>query len=339
MKKKFTRLRGAGIAMLLTVATLVWVAPADASVPGKPFTQTHCEGDTDSVARLYSAGLGREAELGGFQFWVEEYVAGRWTLPRMAQFFVESPEFQASYGALDNAGFINQLYLNVHNRPADQGGLDFWEAQMQQGMTRATVLLRFSESPENITKTGTAQPTLGDYNEGRNTGAFHCGPDLSPQLLGTADLPDGGRAAQHQRWNDEACYAPLNVNSPATSVRYEYSDATFEHTLYHYPTSRGPAAYIAGLLLVLEECGTFTDASGTLVTMQSVDGPVYGDATVGILVTGVEPGGATWTNYHLATVVGNTVSVVNLSPGIGAFGVSLELYGALAAQKLIDAGF
>ncbi len=59
--------------------------------------------------RLYTAGLGREPERDGFDFWMNEYTSGRWSFPAMAAFFVESPEFSASYGTLDQDVLPNRL--------------------------------------------------------------------------------------------------------------------------------------------------------------------------------------------------------------------------------------
>jgi hypothetical protein len=71
-----------------------------------------------------------------------------------ASFFVVSPEFVATYGSLNNAAYVNQLYLNVLDRPADQGGLDYWTGQLNSGaMTRGDVLVGFSDSAEHIVKT------------------------------------------------------------------------------------------------------------------------------------------------------------------------------------------
>jgi hypothetical protein len=61
---------------------------------------------------------------------------------------VNSAEFQNAYGALDNAAFVEQLYQNVLDRPADATGLANWSARLENGMTRAEVVLGFSQSQE-----------------------------------------------------------------------------------------------------------------------------------------------------------------------------------------------
>lgn len=140
--------------------------PSGASVPGLAFTDTGCEGHSDSVARLYTAGLGREPEALGFEYWMSEYTSGRRDLLSMADFFVAGPEFDAKFGSLNQLGVINQMYENVLDRPADDGGLTYWNQRMDDGLTRGELLMSFSESPENITRSGTADPVLGPYNSG-----------------------------------------------------------------------------------------------------------------------------------------------------------------------------
>jgi hypothetical protein len=74
--------------------------------------------------------------------------AGTVTLVQVADFFTASPEFQATYGALDNTAFVTLLYGNVLGRAPDAGGLAGWVGALDGGMTRGQVLVGFSESPE-----------------------------------------------------------------------------------------------------------------------------------------------------------------------------------------------
>ncbi|MEO7158679.1 MAG: DUF4214 domain-containing protein, partial [Vicinamibacterales bacterium] len=58
--------------------------------------------------------------------------------------------FGAEYPLLnrDNAAFVTDLYRTFFDRPPDQGGFDFWMAQMAGGMPREGVLVNFMFSPE-----------------------------------------------------------------------------------------------------------------------------------------------------------------------------------------------
>ena len=159
--------------------------PSSAAVPGLSFTQTGCEGYSDSVARLYTAGLARTPEQGGFAFWIDEYTKGRRNLRSMASFFTQSTEFTTRYGTLDEEGFIRLLYRNVLGREGEAGGIAFWTQQLNgRTMDRGTVLLRFAESPENIARSGTSQPILGPFNEGLS-GPWTCAPALKTDCTPT----------------------------------------------------------------------------------------------------------------------------------------------------------
>ncbi len=161
------------IALLVSLTFASLALPADAEVPGAPFTQTGCEDNSDAVARLYVAAFDRLPEPAGFAFWVEQYSTAQWNLPQMAAFFADSNEFNDTFGGLDNEGFVTQMYRNVLDRGPDQQGLDFWSGQLANGLSRGDLLLRFSESTENIVNSGTSEPPLGPFNAGVET-PFDC---------------------------------------------------------------------------------------------------------------------------------------------------------------------
>ncbi len=152
--------------LMLAVGSVARPDAAGAAVPGQPFTETGCEEYSDSVARLYQAGLDRAPDRGGFEFWLEAYTSGEWPFARMARFFVVSDEFTTNYGELSDDDFVRQLYRNVLGREGETTGVEFWTGEMQKGMARSVVLMRFAESPENITKTGTVPPAFGPFNNG-----------------------------------------------------------------------------------------------------------------------------------------------------------------------------
>src|SRR6185437_2654201 len=83
--------------------------------------------------------------------WVDALNAGA-SLQSVVDGFVNSPEFQADYGAnLSNSQFVALLYHNVLHRLPDQAGLDNWVGMLASGQeTRAQVVTGFSESQEDI---------------------------------------------------------------------------------------------------------------------------------------------------------------------------------------------
>jgi Ca2+-binding RTX toxin-like protein len=100
-----------------------------------------------AVRRLYIATLDRGPDDNGFQSWVDALEGGA-RLKDVAAGFINSAEFQGTYGHLDNKAFVNLLYRNVLDRPADTGGEKAWLGALTGGMSRADVVLSFSESAE-----------------------------------------------------------------------------------------------------------------------------------------------------------------------------------------------
>jgi serralysin len=98
--------------------------------------------------RLYQAAFNRTPDPGGLGYQMTALDNGL-SLSQVAGNFIASPEFQATYGSLDNTQFVTQLYANVLHRAPDSGGLAYHVDNLLHGMARADVLVGFSESPEN----------------------------------------------------------------------------------------------------------------------------------------------------------------------------------------------
>jgi hypothetical protein len=102
------------------------------------------------VYRLYEATLARAPDQEGLTNWADALNAGG-SLASVAAGFVNSPEFQNVYGALDNRQFVTLLYTNVLHRAPDTLGLDTWVNDLNTGQdSRVQVVLGFSESQEDI---------------------------------------------------------------------------------------------------------------------------------------------------------------------------------------------
>lgn len=71
------------------------------------------------------------------------------SLSAMGQQFIDSQEFRVKYGALDNIGFVNQLYKNVLARNGEPAGVAGWVNGLSNGLSRAEFLKGLSESSEN----------------------------------------------------------------------------------------------------------------------------------------------------------------------------------------------
>lgn len=114
-----------------------------------PDTATLYADTVPAIMRLYLAGLGRTPDETGLTYWTEQALDGT-PLTVMANGFLGSAEFADRFGSdLDNAAFIDQLYQNVLDRAADEPGYQYWNGQMEGGMSRSEVLVGFANSAEN----------------------------------------------------------------------------------------------------------------------------------------------------------------------------------------------
>jgi hypothetical protein len=121
------------------------------------FTDGHLAFDDDGIAgqayRLYQACFDRVPDAEGLGFWIRQIDAGNVTLQETAGHFLASEEFATVYGnpaELADIHYLALLYANVLGRAPDAEGFDFWRTQQENGITRADMLVYFSESAENI---------------------------------------------------------------------------------------------------------------------------------------------------------------------------------------------
>jgi serralysin len=99
--------------------------------------------------RLYKAAFDRLPDMDGLGYHAKS-LAGGVALSDVARQFMASPEFAQRYGEPATQDFINLLYQNVLDRNADASGMSYYLDRLGSGaVTRADVLVGFSESPEN----------------------------------------------------------------------------------------------------------------------------------------------------------------------------------------------
>ncbi len=108
------------------------------------------DGDPAKAYRIYKAAFDRAPDLAGLGFWIYSLDVGQTGL-QMAQGFVNSEEFTRTYGVNSSyQDFVERLYLNILDRPGEDAGVNFWINALQNGASRAEILLEFSESRENV---------------------------------------------------------------------------------------------------------------------------------------------------------------------------------------------
>lgn len=113
-------------------------------------------GTDASIARLYMAILGRNAEAEGFAFW-QGQIAGGATVADFVPFFSTSPEFVERFPDVDSdAEFLNLAYEHVLGRPGEPAGVAYWTERLESGdISRVDMLLFFADSTEFRLYTGT----------------------------------------------------------------------------------------------------------------------------------------------------------------------------------------
>ena len=111
--------------------------------------------DTSSIApayRLYQAAFNRTPDQSGLSFWAKVMNNGM-GLREVSGEFARSAEFSSIYGANPTAEqVIDRFYKNVLGRTGDAGGVNYWVNSVKTGTSLDSVLLGFSESPENMSK-------------------------------------------------------------------------------------------------------------------------------------------------------------------------------------------
>ena len=83
----------------------------------------------NQVQDLYLAFLDRPEDQGGLNYWANVLTNNGGNIQSVIPGFVNSTEYQNLYGnanSSDTSTTINQIYQNLFNRPADDGGLQYW---------------------------------------------------------------------------------------------------------------------------------------------------------------------------------------------------------------------
>jgi hypothetical protein len=189
--------------------------------------------------RLYQAAFNRKPDEAGLGYWIS-VLAGGTSLADVAAQFQASAEFQGMYGKVDDTQFVQLVYSNVLHRPSEQAGLDYWVAQIKNGLSRQAVLAFFSE---------------GDENKGNVAAAIRNGINYIPATA------TGVSAAAIQAFAPPAATAPGKPAYPVLTVDAviaSYSRAPVENG-YH----SGQIALRAGSATLLK----WTNASGVVMNL------------------------------------------------------------------------
>jgi hypothetical protein len=150
--------RGAKVGFIMDCITARWESylldyqrPTSLTpVAQRGFAQNYCatvyEQNVMQVLGLYRGVLGRAAEKGGADFWIDQISRNLQTTESLASAFANAPELIAG-GVVTDEDFINRLYQVLLGRQADAPGLAYWTQQVAtQG--RGKMVLAFTQSLE-----------------------------------------------------------------------------------------------------------------------------------------------------------------------------------------------
>ena len=181
-----------------------------------------------SLVRLYDAAFDRDADAGGLAGWVNALNQGQ-SLNQIAQAFVGSAEFATSYGPhLTDSDFIETLYWNALDRPAEPAGREAALSALAQGMTRATFLAAISESPEHLEVGDVHQSAADTSHRQELMRLYDAAFDRDAEAGGLV----GWMGAMDQGWSLNQVAQAAVVSAEFSKTYGSLSDSDFVEALY-----------------------------------------------------------------------------------------------------------
>ncbi len=241
---------GASLMSYLDEATTI--QPLDTAIlrdTGLPILSTQ-EVAEHQVTRLYLAALGRAPDATGLLANSRALLSGT-SLSTDAAAFIASGEFARLYGTnQSNAGFVNTLYQNVLHRAGDSGGLQTWNNALAGGLSRAEVLVDFSESAENRSALETTpNQTYSETAEAQAERLYDAAFGRVPDAVGYGNLT---RAMLNGVTLQQAALGFLQSGEfanryGAAASNGTYVDALYQNALHRTADASGRATYLAAL--------------------------------------------------------------------------------------------
>jgi hypothetical protein len=102
------------------------------------------------IIRCYLGIMNRRPDFGGWIYW-NDLMHGGFSHETVANIFIHSPEFEQTYGNLDNTGLVTLLYQNILKRQPDPDGLNYYVNLLDSdALSRPALILGFLNSPEYV---------------------------------------------------------------------------------------------------------------------------------------------------------------------------------------------
>lgn len=206
-------------------------------------------GNAEDVARLYQAVFGRQPDAGGLYGYANQVDQGTISLAQVANFLIASPEFLAKYPASVGTGvsaqamFVNQLYENLFDRPADAGG--GYVAALQNGESEGQIALDMSRSLEALND---YLPDEGDRSLSALTRLYIAAFGRTPDPTGEADyvplLNQGDPASTIAGF---LLSSPEFARTSGAGSNTAFVTQIYENLFNHAPDSGGLSGYTAAL--------------------------------------------------------------------------------------------
>ncbi len=224
---------------------------------------------TDQVSRLYSAFFLRPPDEGGLAFWRDQRAAGA-SVAEIADRFAQSPEFVDRYGNLTNTEFVELIYQNLFDRQPDSSGGPFWTAQLIDGLSRGSVMVEFSESPEYVADTGTSPAAPGTAHQVWRLYRAYFGRDADQ---GGFDFWYGqafnGRSITEI--SDEFARSPEFAATYGDLTDAEFVDLVYQNVLQRSPDTSGRQFWVDQLAAGTSRGSVMLDFSESVEYIKATD--------------------------------------------------------------------
>lgn len=272
-------------------------ASGNDTILGDAFEVTMELSVSNQVYRLYFTALGRAADDEGHYNWTYSIASGSATINDVIASFVASAEFTSGVGLLNNTDFVNHLYLNSLGRAADSGGLNSWVTNLNNGMSKADVILGFSQSLESQNLYNSAGTAFAESNSASFQGdeAFRTykvllnrDADKDGLINWSTFLADGGSI---QSIADGFLASAEYQNANGSQTNEQYVTMLYQNALGRTPDAGGLASWLAFLdagaskaevsvgFIQSSEMITLTDTTySSWVKAQGTDDTIYGNS-------------------------------------------------------------
>ena len=132
----------------LSQANVATPASSGTTAPAASVNMTTESGTKGFVTRMYQVVLGRDPDPNGLNTWVTQLESGKMQAADIETGFFNSPEYQEKNKKTDEV--VKDCYNAMLGRDPDQGGMTFWKAMLDIGMSSDKVCSGFLDSQEFI---------------------------------------------------------------------------------------------------------------------------------------------------------------------------------------------